>query len=355
MAKSSSQVGYGSSALELLQKPDAIALKPVYVLHGDEEFLRLGALAAIRARVLGTDGNELGARQFEGKTAALADVLDELSLLPFFGSRRLVVVSNADEFVSAHRDALERFVQQPSRSGVLVLCVQSWPSNTRLFKFVNQSGLAIDCRSPAPHQLAPWCRRWASDRYGKRLAADAADLLVELASGGLGMLDQEINKLCCYVGECAEITAADVDKLVAAGRVETVWKIIDAAASGDTVSALRMLQALLSAGEQPIAVFGAISSHLRRLAKAHRLVAQGESVRSALPKAGIQFYTDKAQAQLRYLGPGRLMRLYRWLLETDLGMKGDSMLPPDHLLERLVVRLADHPATKTPGVSFRQA
>jgi hypothetical protein len=33
-------------------------------------------------------------------------------------------------------------------------------------------------------------------------------------------------------------------------------------------------------------------------------------------------------------------RLYDWLLEADLGMKGGSALPPRTLLERLVLRLA---------------
>ena len=343
MAKGPPQVARGLPAMEVLHNPSAVPQKPVYVLHGDEEFLRLGAISAVRDQILGKEAEEVGVSQFNGETATLADVLDELSLLPFFTSRRLVVVSGADEFISAHRDALERYVQKPHLTGVLVLCVQSWPSNTRLYKMVDQNGLAIDCRSPAPHQLPPWCRRWAKDQHGKRLAADAADLLVELVAGGVGALDQEISKLACYVGERADITAEDVDKLVAAGRVETVWKIIDAAAGGEVAPALQMLQALLDAGEQPIAVFGAISAQLRRLVKAHRLIAQGEPARSALSKAGIQYYTDKAQAQLRHLGKARLDRAYQWLLETDLGMKGDSGLPPHHLLERLVVRVASRP------------
>lgn len=323
-----------------MQKPESVPLKPVYVVFGDEAFLRAAALGAIRRQVLGKDADEFGSSQFDGKTVALVDVLDELALLPFLGSRRLVVVSDADGFVSAHRDGLERYVEKPHRTGVLVLAVASWPSNTRLAKMVAKTGLSVDCRTQDAYRLAPWCRRWASDRYGKRLSAEAAELLVELVGGGLGQLDAEIDKLACYVGERAEISADDVDTLVAAGRVETVWKIIDAAASGDARSAHELLRSLVDSGEQPIAILGAMSAQLRRLARAHRLVSSGESVRSALPKAGINYYADKAQAQLRHLGSTRLNRLYGWLLETDLGIKGDSALPPEHVLERLVVRLA---------------
>jgi len=346
MAKTASQSGGGLSAFEVLQNPEAVELKPVYVVFGEEEFLRTAAIAAIRLRVLGKDSDELGLSRFDGKTAGLADVLDELSMLPFLGSRRLVVLQNADDFVSAHRAALERYVEKPHRTGVLLLVVQSWPSNTRLAKMVPQNGLAIDCKSPDERQLAPWCRRWAKDRYGKRLATEAAELLVELSAGGLGQLDGELDKLAAYVGERVDITSEDVDQLVAAGRVETVWKIIDAATAGDAAAALDMLNSLTGAGEQPLLIFGAISSQLRKLAKAYRLVMNGENPRTALPKAGVPpYFVEKAQGQLRHLGRDRLGRLYEWLSETDLGIKGDSSLTPQHLLERLVVRVA----TKVEG------
>ena len=327
--------------MELLQKPEGVELKSAYVVFGEEEFLKTAAVAAVRLAVLGKDGDEFGLSRFDGRAATLADVLDQLAMLPFLGGRRLVEVDNADEFVSAHREALERTVQKPHRTGVLLLVVQSWPSNTRLAKMIAASGLAIDCKSPDDRTLPSWCRRWAKEKYGKRLATEAADLLVELSGGGLGQLDGELDKLAAYVGDRADITAEDVDQLVAAGRVETVWKIIDAAAAGDATSALGMLDSLAGAGEQPLLIFGAFSSQLRKLAKAYRLVMGGENPRTALPKVGVPpYFVEKAQAQLRHLGRDRLGRLYEWLSATDLGMKGDSSLTSQHLLERLVVRVA---------------
>jgi DNA polymerase-3 subunit delta len=340
MAKSTAPSSVAMSAMAVLEKPDALEQKPVYAVFGDEEYLRSSVIDAIRASVLGADGDEFGVGRFDGKTAALADLLDELATLPFLAPRRLVVLSNADPFVTSHREALERYVEKPHRTGVLVFVAQSWPSNTRLAKSVARNGLAIDCKAPDTRQLAPWCRRWAKDQYHKKLGVEAADLLVELVGGGLGQLSAEIDKLASYVGERPELTADDVDRLVAAGRVETVWKILDAAAAGDAATAVNILESLMSAGEQPVLIFGAISSQLRKLAKAHRLVVGGHSIQAAIPKAGINFYTDRASAHLRRLGRERLGRLFAWLTETDMGIKGDSNLPPRHLLERLVVRVA---------------
>ena len=43
------------------------------------------------------------------------------------------MVDEADEFVSRYREALEDYVARPGRSGILLLDVKSWPSNTRLY------------------------------------------------------------------------------------------------------------------------------------------------------------------------------------------------------------------------------
>ena len=340
MAKSSDPSANALQAFELLHNPTLVALKPIYVVFGDEGFLRASALKLIRRCVLGQDGDEFGYCQFDGKSAALADVMDELAMLPFFGGKRFVAVQDADNFVSAHREALERYIQKPHRSGVLLLLVQSWPSNTRLAKSVAQIGMTVNCKSPEERQLAPWCSRWAKDRYGKQLRSDSARLLVELVGNGLGQLDSELDKLAAYVGPRSEITAKDVDQLVASGRVETVWKIVDAATAGDCASALELLDRLVAAGEYPLLIFGSLSSQLRRLAKAHQLVAGGEPPRSALMKAGMPpFFVEKAQAQLRQLGNRRLGRLFDWLCEIDLGLKGETPLDPRQLLERLVIQI----------------
>src|SRR5262245_12254484 len=126
MAKTTNLAGL--TGFDAMERPDTVSDKPVYAVYGDEEFLRGAAIAAIRGRVLGSEADEFGITNFDGRVVALADVLDELAMLPFFGGRRLVVVQKADDFVSAHREALERYVQSPARLGVLILAVQSWPS-----------------------------------------------------------------------------------------------------------------------------------------------------------------------------------------------------------------------------------
>jgi DNA polymerase-3 subunit delta len=83
------------------------------------------------------------------------------------------------------------------------------------------------------------------------------------------------------------------------------------------------------------------------LAAATRLILQAEAsgrriaIGPALQQAGVKsFVVQKAERQLRRLGRQRGAQLYRWLLETDLELKGESQMAPRLILERLIVRLA---------------
>jgi DNA polymerase-3 subunit delta len=325
-------------ALAFLDRAGCSPVKPVYVVTGDEDFLKRRVLLALRQLVLGADEG-FGLSTHPGDKAVWAAVREELETLPFLGPRRLVVVENADPFVTRCRSLLEKYLDRPASSGVLVLDVKSWPSNTRLAKAIDP-GATIQCKAPAAHKLPEWCVQHAA-AHGKQLTVAAARMLVDLVGPEMGLLDQELAKLASYVGEAARIDAGDVDKVVGNSRAESIWKIFDAIGAGNTGEALTILARLFDQGEDPIRVLGAFSSQLRPLAQVARLALQGTPLPAALEKAGVQAWKQKAcEQQLRHLGRRRAGALFDWLLEADLGMKGSSQLPPRTQLERLVVQLA---------------
>jgi DNA polymerase III subunit delta len=327
-------------SLFFLDRIDGAKVSPVYALTGDEPFLKRHVLDALRGLVLGREGGELGLSTFPGEKAAWAAVHDELQTLPFLSPRRLVVVEGADPFVTRERVRLEKYVSAPSSAGVLVLDVQTWPSNTRLAKLLPGEA-TLECKAPSVKLLPEWCRAWCVARYGKELAPPAARLLVDLIGAQMGQLDQELAKLVSYAGSAPRVEAADVDTLVGNSRAENTFKIFELIGGGRADEALTLLDRLFEQGEDPFRLLGAFSHHLRGLARASRLSARGTPIPAALTQAGIlPFAMRGAEAQMRHLGRRRLDRLFDWLLQVDLGFKGSSQLPPRTLLERLVVRLA---------------
>ena len=97
---------------------------------------------------------DFAAGQFDSDSVSWADVRDELSTRTLFGGDgpRIVVVDHADKFVKENRERLEEYVGASNESGLLVLIVESWASNTRLYKAIDKTGLQIKCDATAARQ-----------------------------------------------------------------------------------------------------------------------------------------------------------------------------------------------------------
>ena len=364
-----SPVSHTIHVFEYLDAPAKHRPTAVCVVFGDEPFLKRLALSQLRRDVLSEEDAPFAA--FDGKTAEWRDIVDELSTIALFGGgKRLAVIDDGDEFVREHRARLEAYVEKPKANGVLVLNVVTWQSNTRLYKALDECGLQIECRAPEravgkrkvpdEDRLAKWLTGWAKRQHHAKLLPAAGRLLVELVGTEFGLLDQGLAKLALFISPGGDITPELVRDIVGGWRTKTIWELLDAACAGQTVDALRELDRLLQAGEEPLALFGPIAWSLRRFAAATRFIEQAERAGRKLPlpqalqQAGFFAWPKeamaKAEQQLKQLGRARAGQLYRWLLEADLALKGSHSTGhrARSVLEQLVVRLGKAANSRRP-------
>lgn len=201
-------------ALEFL-KQTAPEIPGVVVLSGSQRHLKHAALTILKQQVIADD--EAAMTQFKGTEADLQSVSDELRTVSMWGDRRLVLVENADDFVTKYRPALEKLTDKPAKKSVLVIDVNSFPKTTRLYKQVAAKGLEIDCSDLKGPQLSKWVQETASSVYGSSITREASALLIELVGTGMGMLDTELAKLASYVGVACRLKLTTSNRWSAAG------------------------------------------------------------------------------------------------------------------------------------------
>ncbi len=378
------------AAIEFLAREKTPSVPAVCVLFGDEPLLKSESLARLRTEVLSGEDGELSVTVFDGDDAEAREVFDELATMSMFGSgRRLVVVENADDFVSKHRQALQDYCEKPRSNSVLVIEVDSWPANTKLFKKVAEIGLAINCNLPKNRfgevdqsAALKWLAARAERQHHVRLATDAGEMLLEIVGPQLGRLDQELAKLALLAGGKAEggrrkaegesggseagqllnrvVSRELVEQSVGGWRAKTVWVMIEFALDGKAAAALLELDRLLLAGEEPIALLAMMSGSLRRMAAAARIVEIAEAQRrrislsDALREAGVApkpFVLEKTSRQLRQITRQRAKKIYGWLLDADLALKSTSSSGTRArlVLEKLIVKLCGQMAPKVPA------
>ena len=361
LARRETFVAAAVRALDLLDQSGGLpaAPPPLVVLHGDDGFLAWHVLALLRERLCPDEADRDWAwREFDGAGEIdPRDVFDEAATVPMFATAtRAAVVRNADAFVTANREALEKLAAAPPRAGrgVVILEVKTFPATTRLAKAAAAHGLVIETSIPAKADIATWLRSWSQSRHGIQLAAPTAQRLLERLGADLGQADQALARLAAATPPEARkkpLPPEAIDAVAGSPQERTAWEMIDAAGAGDARAAIVQLDALLAAGENPIGIAAQIASVLRRLSTAARLLrdtrlpAGPAGIEPALREAGVAAWPKaiaQAKESLQQLGARRVRRLPVWLLDLDRALKGEASrgLRARLALERLFCKMA---------------
>ncbi len=324
-------------ATEFLKAKDA-AIPVVVALTGEERSLKLSVIETIGKAVL-SDGET--PTKFPGKDIEWQSINSELLTVPMWGGKRVVVVEDANDFLTENRAALEKYCEKPAKKSLLILDLKSLPSNQKIYKIIAKTGAVIDCSPLKGPALMRWVQDFAKSDYGKTIAPQTAALLVELVGGHLGHLEQELGKLAAYVGDKPTIDPEAVRKLVGDWKTETTWAMNDAARDGRIGDALQALDKLLNSGTSPVLLLGGVAFTFKKLAVGTELARQGIPLGEALVQAGCWANeVQNAQAYLRRIGRPRAELLTRRLLDADAGLKGYSSLNERVQMEQLLIRLA---------------
>ncbi|MGN6506467.1 MAG: DNA polymerase III subunit delta [Tepidisphaeraceae bacterium] len=244
-------------------------MAPVIALVGDDAFLQIEAIRRIAA-ALGKDAQRI---DFDGDTASVADVLDEVRSFSMFAGSKMVVVRHAEEFISRHRDSMEEYVAAPVDSATLVLRCKTLPGNQRISKLIAKHGQVESCEPPKDKDLPRWIIDRAKTTHKIGIDPGAAQLMADLVGGDLGRLDNELAKLALMVE--GKVTEADVGKSVTFQREQEMWHMTDELTAGRIDKALQRWRHLVTS--DPSTEFRAVTwlaIWLEKAVKALRLKKQ---------------------------------------------------------------------------------
>lgn len=292
------------------------------VACGPEPFLKREAIAALMDKILGDADRALALSEYDGSSATLAEVLDDLRTLPFLTRRRVVLVRDADDFITRYRAELEEYAEQPSTTGSLLLECRSMPANTRLYKRIVAVGEVIKCEEMKVYQVRQWLPERCREIHGKQLEARAAALLLDQIGPKPGLLDRELEKLAVYTGERKVITHTDVEALSGRSREEEIWDLLSAMSSGNLAKALTIWEQVWQTDKAaPHRAIGGLAYGVRRLLNAKRAEEAGASM-DELRKAMMIWKDDpRLRAELAAFTTEQVELMLCRLLEADVAAK----------------------------------
>lgn len=328
-------------------------LRPAYLVAGPEPLLVLEAADAVRvaARAQGIEEREV--HDMEGRDADWDALAASIHAPSLFASRRLIEVRLPTGKPGNEGSKLVcEFCAQPPADVVLLVVANEW-SNRHAGKWseaIGRVGHSCIAWQVKPHELNGWIDRRLRSR-GVKAAPDAVARLAQRIEGNLLAAAQEVDKLALLMqGDAAAkpLDAEAMDALVADSARFDVFRLVDAALSGNPPQVARMLAGLRAEGEAVPALMGMVVKELQTtaaLARARNLAAECKAQR---------IWPAKEAVYKRALGRHPPERWQRFLAEAgrvDRISKGRGRIGEESTdawlqLERLLLAVADKGALR---------
>jgi len=335
-------------------------LLPLYVIAGEERFLRDQAVAAIREAALGGGVPAFNEDRFQAGEVDIDKVLAAARTVPMMAPKRFVLVRGVERWDSARDsesgdddgkvsplDKLATYATAPIDSTCVVLVAEKIDGRRKLMTLAKKQGFLVACETLDTRALVDWIEDRVRAK-GHPMDRDVAELLSAIAGPELAYVNDAIERLSLFAGDKAPIDEAAVAECVARVRTADTWALVDAVGKRDLGDAFRILADVYDPRDRGLPLLGALAWSIRQLAKYQAASAGGASADEAARKAGV-FQPFRARELAQKARGFRVKEVERWLLvlsETDVALKS-SRRPADAILEDMLTRMC--------GVAARRA
>lgn len=322
-------------------------LLPLYYFYGEEEYLKDRVVQILLERLGEKISRGLNFEVFSENTTSVASIIDSARTIPFLGTRKIVLVKEAEKISGSAQDQLLSYLENPSKKTTLILFSNKInfrkKENKHLLKSINRYhkyGLIEELNHPYQTEIPDWIK-YLTKQLRKTIEPEAIKVLQDLVGNQLQNISNELEKLALFIGERKEISRIDVEEVISALRIESVFDLIDYIGNRKLVEALIALSQLLKSGEHPLKILALIYRQFRLIMKARSLLNQGmgpEAIRNYLKME--DFVWKKFFPQVNKLSVEKLEESFQRLCEADLALKTRG-IPQKLVLEKLIMGLCE--------------
>ncbi len=266
---------------ELKQAIQTGSLRPFYIFHGEEAFLRDYYLGLLKQAVLPAGLEEFNLHAAKGKDCSVDWIEQAVDCLPMMSERTLVTVTDFDlsGLGEKPRERLLSILSALPDYCTLVFVYDLMPykvdGRSKLSALLKKQGGVIDFQRQGEKSLTGWvCRQF--QKVGKSIDPMDASYLIFLCGDLMHDLSSEIGKIAAYSAH-ARISREDIDAVATPKVSAVVFKMTDAIACKDFDKAAGVLADLLHDREAPVMILSVMGKYFRQLYTARLFLDSGKN------------------------------------------------------------------------------
>ena len=161
--------------------------KPVYLLFGEEAFLKNSYKKRFQEAITGED--TMNFSRFEGKGLDVDELIRLADTMPFFAERRLIVVEDSGFFKSP-AEAVVQYLPTMPESTCLLFVESEVDKRSKLYKKIKSLGYAAEMTRQDASQLGRWAGSILA-REGKKITNHTMELFLSMTGDDMENIRME--------------------------------------------------------------------------------------------------------------------------------------------------------------------
>lgn len=320
-------------------------LQRLYILHGEETYLREFYLGRMKEKLLGQGMEQFNLHECPGKELTAQRLNQMMDALPMMSERTMVLIYDYDLFKapeSERAEVGELLAQLPDYCCVVFvydLIPYKPDARTTLGAVLKKHAQVVEFARQSQGDLVDWVyRRFRS--LGKEIDSERARYLIFRCGDLMNTLIGEIEKIGAYA-KGTHITREDIDAVSTPQLDAVVFQMTDAIGEGNFDKASQVLGKLLQMQEPPIRILYSLGRHARQLYAARLLMEAHKGAGELAEQWGIKDYpAQKLMNSARRFSTAWCRNAVICCAKTDIALKSSTAGSEKELLCDLLLELS---------------
>lgn len=304
--------------------------KPVYLLYGEEAFLKNSYKNRMKEAILGDD--TMNFSYFEGKGLPVDELIRLADTMPFFAEKRLILVEDSGFFKSAS-DAVVSYLPTMPDTTCIMFVESEVDKRNKLYKKVKDMGYAAEMTRQDASQLGKWAGGLLA-KEGKKITTRTMELFLSMTGDDMEHIRTELDKLISYTLGRDVIADEDVKAVCTVQVTNKIFDMVTAIVNRQTRKAMDLYEDLLTLKEPPMRILFLIARQFNQLLQVKEMMGRGLDKGTIASKLKMQpFVVGKIMPQARQFSKEQILAYVTLCVETEEAVKSGK------LQDRLAVEL----------------
>lgn len=333
-------------------------LKPVYLFYGEEDYLMDYSIETLKQKYINKGLESLNYILLDGDIIEMKDIYDACETLPFMSEKKIVIIKNlgifgsktkgqAAEYFNNKRDELKNYILTLEDYICLVFLEKNINIDKRkaLIKSIKKSGEIIEFTKLKGRDLNNWINK-AFKKHKKTISYQNINYFIQHSlyfdrdmKKSLYDLENEIIKLVNFTGDRKEITAKDIDVVMAKSLDTNIFNLLNSIGQKNINNALIVFNEMCISNEPIPLILHMIIRQLRLIFIFKLLKDKGYDRKSTMGKLKVGIYEyEKISNQSRNFSNIQLEKALKMCLECDENIK-TGIMDGKLALEMLIVKM----------------